>query len=69
MTINIVTDIIIDMAIDIIISSTQTLIFFIDPNIFLKINPHLLISKVEVEKWERKIKRHILVPTLLSILR
>ena len=64
-----ITDMTTDIAINIIISSTQTLASFMDPNILLKINPYLLTGKVEVKERERKIKRHILVSTLLSISR
>ena len=65
----VIIDIIIDAAINITISSTQTLASFINFNIFLRINPYLLIDKVKVEKWKRKIKRHILAPALPSILK
>ena len=65
----VITNITTDIVINIIISSTQTLVFSIDPNIFLKIDSRLLTGKIEVKKQKRKIKRHILVPTLLSILK
>ena len=65
----VITDMTTDAAINIIISSTQTLVFSIDPNILLRINSCLLIGKVEVKKQKRKIKRYILAPALLSIIK
>ena len=58
-----------DTATDITIFSTQTPASSVDFDIFLRINPRLLTSEVEVEEQERKIKKYTLAPTLLSILR
>ena len=50
MTIDAATDVTTDTAIDIMISGTQTLASFVDSDILLRINPRLLIGKIEVEE-------------------
>jgi hypothetical protein len=65
----VIIDITTDAVIDVTMSSTQTPASSIDSNILLRINPCLLIGKVEVEERERKIKRYAPAPTLLSVLR
>jgi hypothetical protein len=65
----VITDTVTDIVIDITISSTQTPASSVDSNILLRINPCLLTGEVKVKGRERKIKRYILAPTLLSVLR
>jgi hypothetical protein len=62
-------DVTTDAATDVTMSGTQTPASSVDSDILLRINLRLLIGEVEVEERERKIKRHVPVPALPSVLR